>query len=216
MIRGFDISENNVPSGCDHMPESFWQAAVDAGCKFVFVRCSWGSGHEDSQFRRNVSKAHEYGLKVGAYHYDYSLDADVAGYHAAKCRQIIADAGVLLELPVMYDLEDADKWKERNGYDFKGETATDQCRAWLENIGLNSGVYASQSWLQECVSDSYGFSGDHQPIDWESLGCPVWNAEWGKQDDVAGFVWQDTDRLDIGGVLVDGDWMYDSSIFKDE
>lgn len=213
MIRGFDISENNVPSGYEHMPESFWQAAVNMGCKFVYVRCSWGNGHEDSQFRHHAAKAHEYGLKVGAYHYDYSLDADVAGYHATKCNQIIADAGVLLELPVMYDMEDADHWKERNGYDFKGETATEQCRAWLENIGLNSGIYASQSWLQECVSDSYGFSGDHQPIDWKSLGCAVWNAEWGQQDDLQGFVWQDTECLDIDGTLVDGDWMYDHSLF---
>ena len=62
MIRGFDVSETS-----GFLDDVFWQSAVDQGMKFVYVRCSWGNGHEDSQFRYNVQKAHEYGLKVGAY-----------------------------------------------------------------------------------------------------------------------------------------------------
>ena len=109
MIRGFDVSETS-----GFLDDVFWQSAVDQGMKFVYVRCSWGNGHEDSQFRYNVQKAHEYGLKVGAYHYDYSLQPGQTAAHARKCAQIIADAGVLLELPVFFDLEDADLWKQRN------------------------------------------------------------------------------------------------------
>lgn len=201
MIRGFDISEQNVPPDYEHIPNEVFRDAVDIGCKFVYVRASWGDGHEDTEFRYNVQRAHDFGLKVGAYHYDYSLDADTAGEHARKCNEIIADAGVLLELPVFYDMEDADHWKERHGFDFSRENVTAMCQAWLDNIGLNSGVYASYSWL--C---------DH--IDWKSLGCPVWNAQWDDNDDLGGFVWQDTNQLYLGGRAVDGDWMYDESIFE--
>ena len=58
MIRGFDVSEAQ-----GYLDADFWQAAVDSGCKFVYVRCSRGNGHEDGQFRHNVQMAHEYGLK---------------------------------------------------------------------------------------------------------------------------------------------------------
>jgi lysozyme len=208
MIRGFDVSEAQ-----GYLDNDFWQQAVDMDMKFVYARCSWGNGHEDTQFRHNVKMAHNYGLKVGAYHYDYSLTPDVTAEHARKCAAIIADAGVLLELPVFFDLEDADDWKYRNGYDFTGATATAQCIAWLDNIGLNAGVYASYSWLNRSVSSNDGFVGDGQPINWYGLSCPVWNAQWGHADDLRGYVWQDTDQLLIGGRQVDGDYMYDDSLF---
>ena len=76
------------------------------------------------------------------------------------------------------------------------------CQAWLDSIGLNSGVYASYSWLQN-------------RIDWRGLGCPVWNAEWGDSDDLGGYVWQDTEQFWLGSHSVDGDWMYDESVFQD-
>jgi len=200
MIKGFDISEQNVPPDCDHIPDSVFQAAVDAGCKFVYVRASWGNGHEDKEFRYNVDKAHEYGLLVGAYHYDYGLHPSDAARQAQKCRAIIEDAGVLLELPVFYDLEDADGWKRSNGFDFSRENCTAMCKAWLENIGLNSGVYASYSWLCNL-------------IDWKSLECPVWNAQWDDNDDLGGYVWQNTNEMWLGTHAFDGDYMYDESVF---
>lgn len=206
MIRGFDISDNN-----GYLDDSFWQDAVNQNMKFVYIRASWGNGHADEGFQYNVAKAHEYGLIVGSYHYDYSLTPDATAVHARRCAEIIAETGVLLELPVFFDLEDADGWKERNGYDFTGETATAQCMAWLENIGLHSGVYAPYSWLEEKVQDSDGYG--RGTINWRALGCSVWNAQWGRTDDLGGFVWQDTDKLIIGGRKVDGDYMYDHSFF---
>ena len=206
MVRGFDVSENQ-----GYLDTDFWQDAVDSGCKFVYVRCSWGNGHEDEQFRHNVQMAHEYGLMVGAYHYDHSLTPDITAEHARKCAAIIADSGVLLELPVFFDLEDADGWKECHGYNFSGANATAQCQAWINNIGLATGVYAPYSWLEREVADSAGNGGG--AIDWRGLNCAVWNAEWGNADDVKGFVWQDTNKLPIRGYLVDGDWMYADSLF---
>ena len=209
MIRGFDVSEAQ-----GYLSADFWQSAVYNGAKFAYIRCSWGNGHEDQQFRHNVQMAHEYGLKVGAYHYDYSLTPDITAIHARKCADIIAESGVLLELPVFFDLEDADGWKAKNFYDFTGATATAQCLAWLDNIGLNAGVYASYSWLAQAVASDDGNVGDGLPINWYGLSCPIWNAQWGKVDDLQGYVWQDTNKLLIGGYAIDGDWMYDSSVFN--
>lgn len=208
MIRGFDVSEAQ-----GYLDNDFWQQAVDMDMKFVYVRCSWGNGHEDSQFRHNVDMAHQFGLKVGAYHYDYSLSPNQTAVHAQKCAQIIADAGVLLELPVFFDLEDLDDWKYRNGYDFTGVTATAQCMAWLEHIGLNSGVYSSYGWLESCVASNDGYAGDGTPINWRGLGCPVWNAQWNTVDDLKGYVWQNSGHSYIGNHEVDTDYMYDDSLF---
>ena len=200
MIRGFDISENNASSALGCVPLDIFDEAVKAGCKFVYVRASWGDGHEDSCFRTSVQMAHEHGLLVGAYHYDYGLTPADASRQAEQCRDIIERSGVLLELPVFYDMEDAVHWKERNGFNHSRENVTAMCQAWLNSIGLNSGVYASYSWLQD-------------RINWRELGCPVWNAEWGDIDDLQGYVWQDTDQMWLGNHQVDGDWMYDESIF---
>lgn len=201
MIRGFDISENNADE-FGTVPEDLFQDAADAGCKFVYVRASYGNGHEDECFKDSVEKAHAHGLLVGAYHYDYGLIPDDAARQAQKCADIIDRAGVLLELPVFYDMEDADKWKLNHGFDFHRANVTAMCQAWLDNIGLSSGVYASYSWLQN-------------RIDWQGLGCSVWNAEWGDADDLGGYVWQDTEQLWLGNHAVDGDWMYDEEPFKD-
>ncbi|MBE8951329.1 MAG: hypothetical protein SR3Q1_12215 [Quinella sp. 3Q1] len=46
-------------------------------------------------------------------------------------------------------------------------------------------------------------------IDWRSLGCPIWNAQWGKRDDLRGFLWQFTDRLKIANSFFDGNILYD-------
>ncbi|MBQ3444093.1 MAG: hypothetical protein IJG33_12715 [Selenomonadaceae bacterium] len=66
----------------------------------------------------------------------------------------------------------------------------------LETIApLDAGVYASYSWLTSL-------------IDWQSLGCPIWNAQWHSKDDFKGYAWQYTDSLMIGGKQFDGNIIY--------
>jgi hypothetical protein len=45
-------------------------------------------------------------------------------------------------------------------------------------------------------------------IDWRSLGCAVWNAQWSDRDDIKGYMWQYTDALEIGGRNFDGNMLY--------
>lgn len=190
LIKGVDVSENN-----ENIP---WDDLQAQGVLFCYVRCSYGKHGRDEKFRENVAQAHAHGMLVGAYHYDYSLSVDDAVENAKNCRKAIEEAGVLLELPVFYDMEDADHWKQNNGFEKDPALVTAMCKAFGKNIGLNWGVYASYDWLTTV-------------IDWQSLGCPIWNAEWGPEDDISGYVWQWTD--DYLGYGIDGDYMYDNALF---
>lgn len=188
MTRGIDVSENN--GWVD------WQAVADAGVKFAIVRSSYGQNSQDENFLANVEGAHAAGLKCGAYHYGYALTPAQARREARNCKEAIERAGVLLELPVFYDMEDADGYKSRNGFDFSPEGVTEICRSFLDEIKpLDCGLYASYDWLQNY-------------IDWRSLGCAVWNAEWGRDDDIRGYMWQYTDNLIIDGRAFDGNILY--------
>jgi GH25 family lysozyme M1 (1,4-beta-N-acetylmuramidase) len=188
MTKGIDVSENN-----GHID---WQAVAAAGMKFAIVRSSYGRYAADEDFIRNVNGAHDAGLLCGAYHYSYAMDPYQAMQEAQNCKRIIDEAGVLLELPIFFDMEDADGYKRRKGFDFSQENITEICRQFLNEIKpLDCGVYASLSWLEDY-------------IDWRSLGCAVWNAQWSDQDDIKGYMWQYTDNLVIGGKAFDGNMLY--------
>lgn len=187
MLRGIDVSENNGYID--------WPAVAAAGIQFAMVRSSYGLQSKDPMFAENVAGAKAAGLKVGAWHYSYALSVEDAIHEASNCKDAIENAGVLLELPVFFDMEDADGYKGRNGFAFFPEEITAMCQAFVENLGLDCGIYASCSWLNEY-------------IDWRSLGCAVWNAQWGRNDDIKGYMWQHTDSLVIAGKYFDGDILY--------
>ena len=173
-MKGIDVSYHNGMVD--------WDAVRSAGMEFAIVRVGFGLGFEDDLFQFNVAQAHRAGLICGAYHYSYALSVDRIIAEAQACRNIIARAGVLLELPVFLDMEDADNFKARNGFKFNRRNITSLCRAWCDNIGLNTGIYASFSWL-----DAW--------IDWRSLNVPIWNAQWGSRDDLKAFMWQFSDSF---------------------
>lgn len=187
MIKGIDVSENNDLVN--------WPAVAAAGIKFAIVRSSYGLRSKDKMFARNVAGAKAVGLKVGAYHYSYALTVEDVIHEARNCREAIDSTGQLLELPVFFDMEDADGYKARKGFAFDPAEITAMCKAFIDNIGLDCGVYASYYWLTNY-------------IDWRKLGCAVWNAQWGSTDDIKGYMWQYTDSLNIGGQIFDGNILY--------
>lgn len=145
-----------------------WKALKDAGINFAICRTDYGKNGFNDTFQRNVNEAHAADLKCGDYHYSYALNPADAIIEADFCKRIIAEAGVLLELPVFFDIEDADGYKARHGFNFSKRNVTAICRAFLDIIKfLDCGIYASYSWLQDY-------------IDWRSLGRAVWNAQWCK------------------------------------
>ncbi len=190
MVKGIDVSDNNGYVD--------WQSVADSGIKFAMVACSFGSSGRHDRFLENVNGAHDVGLKVGAYHYSYAINSAHPAMEAANCKTAIAEAGVLLELPVFYDMEDADHWKSDRGWLPQNNDVTSYCKSFIDNLGLNCGIYASYDWLQNY-------------IDWRSLKCPVWNAQWGSSDDLKGYMWQKTDSLYIAGKQFDANILYDSN-----
>ena len=187
MKKGIDVSRHN--GAVD------WQAVAAAGMEFAIIRCSYGLQSRDELFAQNLAGAKAAGLRVGAYHYSYALNVADALQEAANCRQVIDDTGQQLELPVFFDMEDADGYKSRKGFGFNRAEITAMCKAFVSNIGLDCGIYASHYWLNEY-------------IDWHAIGCAVWNAQWGPKDDIKGYLWQYTDRLEICGKLFDGNIQY--------
>ena len=198
MMLGIDVSWNNGVVD--------WKAIAKAGVQFAIIRSSYGKNSKDDTFIQNVYGAHEAGLICGAYHYSYALTPDEAVREAYNCREAIDASGALLELQIYFDLEDADGYKGRYGFDFSRQNCTNICKAFLDNIGLNAGIYASYSWLKDY-------------IDWQSLGCPVWNAAWlpGWNPDplnnlhknpLPSYMWQYTDKLIINGKQFDGNLLY--------
>lgn len=174
-----------------------WQALKAAGIDFAICRSSYGKKHFDETFQRNVEGAHRAGLICGAYHYSYALTPDDAVAEADYCKWLIDNSGVLLELPLFFDMEDGDGYKSYYGFNFSRRNVTAICKAFLDNIKpLNCGVYASLSWIEDL-------------IDWQSLKCPIWNAQYYKRDLFQGYMWQYTDNLIIGGKCFDGNILYD-------
>lgn len=188
-MKGIDVSVHN--GFVD------WHAVKNAGIDFAICRTGYGKSGIDETFQRNVDAAHEAGLICGAYHYSYALTPSDAIVEAQFCKRIIHEAGCLLELPVFFDLEDGDGYKERHGFVYSKRNVTNICRAFLDAVKpLNAGIYTGLYWLRDWV-------------DWQSLGCPIWNAQWNKTDDFKGYMWQFTDKLIINGKSFDGNILYD-------
>lgn len=190
-MRGVDVSifNENVD----------WQAVEAAGFDFAICRTGYGKSSFDENFQHNVEEAHKAGLICGAYHYSYALTPADAVTEAQFCRGIIERSGVLLELPVWFAMADGDTYKQRHGFDFSRSNVTAICKAFLDAIKpLNCGVQAPFSWLEDY-------------IDWKSLGCEIWSAQWNAEDSFKGRMWQYTDALQIGGQTFNGNILYETS-----
>ena len=190
-MRGVDVSifNENVD----------WAALKAAGIDFAIVRTGYGKSGFDENFQHNVEEAHKAGLICGAYHYSYALTPSDAAAEAAFCKGIIERAGILLELPVWFAMSDDDEYKKRHFFEFTKAHVTNICKAFLDNIKpLNCGVFANLSWLEDF-------------IDWQSLGCEIWSAQWNKEDNFKGRMWQYTNALTIGGQTFNGNILYDKS-----
>ena len=198
-MKGIDVSDNNGELNWSAI-QKYNQNNPDRQIEFAIIASSYGSSGRHDRFLENVNGAHEIGLKCGAFHYSYAISPEHPALEAANCKDAIDSAGVMLELPVFYDMEDTDHWKRDRGWLPQNNDVTAYCRDFINKLGLNCGVYASYSWLENY-------------IDWRSLGCSVWNAQWGNSDDLKGYMWQYTDSLYIPSFTandkpVDADILY--------
>lgn len=204
---GFDVSEQNYPPNFHQMKS--------LGATFIILRSSFGKtfGQEDSKFQEYAYRAKDAGLKIGAYHYSYGITKSDVLKEVDNCVNAIDKTGLEFELPIWFDMEDADGYKSDYGFHFSRPHITELCETWLNNFPYHTGIYASQYWFQ-----SY--------IEWRRLNCSVWNARFlskslvkriaqtgnlellNGEDDIGGFMFQFTDSYPLNNHYFDANIMY--------
>lgn len=91
-----------------HQQEIDWPTVAASGVKYVFVRLGYrgyesGSLNEDSYARKNLERARDAGLQVGAYFFSQAVTEAEAREEAEFALWILD--GFSLDLPLVYDWE---------------------------------------------------------------------------------------------------------------
>lgn len=186
---------------------SRWQGDIDfkkvkeAGAEFVFIRIGVESkqGEEigmDSKYKQNIKKAKEAGLDVGVYLYTIALNKDVARSHAEWV--VKALDGEKLELPIVFDWENFNKWNE---YKLSFHDINSIADTFIDTVmksGYKGMLYSSKFYLENI---------------WENKNdYPVWLAHYTDETNYAGKykIWQMCNDGVIDGINgdVDIDIMY--------
>lgn len=190
MLYGVDISEHNGFVDFEELKQ--------AGIKFVIIRCSYGL-NEDSNFKDNVYRANKAGLMCGVYHYSYALTVERAIEESEFVCNLISECGCFLGLPIFLDMEDADNYKRNRG--ITNVRINEICKYFINHTKkyYDCGLYASFDWLKNI-------------IDWKTLDCCIWSAQWCNVDNFKGYMWQYTDNLNINGKLFDGNILYEYGV----
>lgn len=120
-------------------------AALKDKVEFVIIRAGY-SNSIDPKFERNYNLCKELGIPVGTYWYSYALNADAAKKEANTFLNVLK--GKQFEYPVYLDMEDADGWKKKHGYNFDNSKAISEAFCSIvEDAGYYTGIYASKSWF---------------------------------------------------------------------
>ena len=164
-MYGLDLSEHN--GNVD------FQALKDKGNKFVILRCGYGSAdnQKDKKFEHYYNQAKKHGFHVGAYIYGYALDTNGALQEAKACLKWLK--GKQFDMPIYYDMEDADGYKKRNGMP-SNTVLSKICETfcdYMEEHGYYVGIYASESWLDNQLKEVV-----------RKNKFDLWVANWGTND----------------------------------
>ena len=186
---------------------SRWQGDIDfnkvkeAGAEFVILRIGVESkqGEEigmDSKYKQNIKRAKDAGLEVGVYLYSIALTQDVARSHAEWV--IKALDGEKLDLPIVFDWENFNKWNE---YKLSFHDINSIANTFIETVeksGYKGMLYSSKFYLENI---------------WENKNkYPVWLAHYTNNTNYEGKydIWQMCNDGVIDGINgdVDIDIMY--------
>nr|DAP05137.1 MAG TPA: Morphogenesis protein 1 hydrolase [Caudoviricetes sp.] len=153
-MKGIDLSEHN-------------NGNIDfSQYDFVILRANWWTT-EDKKFKTFADKLDKLGIPYGVYCYDYCGDEQTALEQAECTYNLIKDRDI--KMGVWMDMEDADGWKQKNGY-LNKEHCSMVCKVFCDFFkkrGYFTGVYASSSWFDSMIEEN---------------GYPKWIANWGSND----------------------------------
>lgn len=178
-MNGIDVSKHN---GAVNWTST--AAAID----FAIIRAGYGKTYVDPWFERHLAGAQAAGLRVGVYHYSYALTAEDARTEALHLLSIIN--GRHFDMPLWFDMEDADGYKKKNGFTFSRANISAITQTFIDTIraaGYQCGVYASKSWFEDYIN-----------VDADA----IWLAQWASKPTYAGKfdVWQNSDSGIVPGV----------------
>lgn len=192
-MYGLDLSKHNGSVN--------FNAIKNTGNDFVILRCGYGvNGTKDPKFEKYYKQAKAAGLKVGAYYYSYALNVSGAKAEANNCLSYIQ--GKQFEMPIYIDMEDADRYKSKNGMP-SNSTLNDICNEFckiLESKGYYAGVYASKSWFDTKLTSIGNYT--------------KWIARYGTNDGTKQFdypsygMYQFTSAYKINGKVFDRNYCY--------
>ena len=134
---------------------------------FVIIRGGYGIRNADKWAERNIAKCDALGIPWGIYWYSYALNVQTAKLEAERCLRYLN--GRKPRLGVWFDMEDADGYKQTNGFP-SNETITAMCKTFcaaMEDAGNKTGVYANLDWFENRIGDT---------------GYDKWIAAWGWND----------------------------------
>ena len=155
-MNGIDVSE--------HQGDFDFSPYKDG---FVIIRGGYGVRNADKWAERNIAKCDALGIPWGIYWYSYALNVQTAKVEAERCLRFLN--GRKPRLGVWFDMEDADGYKQTNGFP-ENETITAMCKAFcaaMEEAGNKTGVYANLDWFENRIGDT---------------GYDKWIAAWGWND----------------------------------
>lgn len=178
-MKGIDVSKHNGTVD--------WERAAGS-IDFAIIRAGYGKTYVDPWFERHLAGAQAAGLRVGVYHYSYALTVEDARAEARHLLSIIN--GRHFDMPLWFDMEDADGYKAKNGFTFSWPNISAITQAFIDTIraaGYQCGVYASKSWFEDYIN-----------VDADA----IWLAQWASKPTYAGKfdVWQNSDSGTVRGV----------------
>lgn len=153
-MKGIDLSEHNTIS--DEELKKY---------DFVILRSNWWTT-TDKKFKEFADKLEELGIPYGVYCYDYAGDEESALEQAKYTYELIKDRDI--KMGVWMDMEDADGWKNKNGY-LNKEHCSMVCKVFCDFFkgkGYYTGVYSTKWWFENYCPTDY----------------PKWVANWGTND----------------------------------
>lgn len=158
-----DVSEHN--GAVD------WQQVKDAGYHAI-IRCGFGrfdqGGRYDYYWERNVTECERLGIPYGVYWYSYAARTESAEVEAQQCLDALA--GHKPSYPIYFDTE------EPGTQSVSHDNAVAFCNK-IEAAGYWAGIYASESWWNENLSDL-------------TDRYTTWVANWSRQPSIKTDLWQ--------------------------
>lgn len=176
MILVIDVSDNNGVIDLEKIKAD--------GVEAVLIRAGFGSNYEsqdDKQAERVMNECERLRIPYGLYIYSYCMSADEARSEAEHALRIAEGHNPVLGIYI--DMEDADGYKERHGFNpyEHGAELTEFCNIFMSRIqeaGFVTGTYANKNWFDNILARDLLIGYKWLAI-WGPSECPVdWAEIW--------------------------------------